>query len=79
MTPAEFLTNASVHELRSLPGIGPARALALARWRWQHDGVLTVADLEAVPNIGPETRAAIEAALVVHTDRTQTPAIRPAR
>lgn len=79
MTPDEFLTNASVHDLRSLPGIGPARALALARWRWEHDGVLTVDDLEAVPNIGPETRAAIEAALVVHANRTGTAASRPAR
>jgi DNA uptake protein ComE-like DNA-binding protein len=38
-----------------LPGIGQARALAIARERWRSRTTPAFATLERVPGIGPET------------------------
>jgi hypothetical protein len=45
----------SPRELRRLPGIGQARARAIARERWRTRATPAVATLERVPGIGPET------------------------
>jgi DNA uptake protein ComE-like DNA-binding protein len=52
----------SARDLRRLPGIGPTRALAIARARWQ-EGWRDPASWEAISGIGRETVRAIEAAL----------------
>ncbi|UCC73365.1 MAG: helix-hairpin-helix domain-containing protein [Gemmatimonadota bacterium] len=49
------LNRASVEELQALPGIGPARASAIVRWRGEHGRFRTVEDLLEVPGIGPAT------------------------
>jgi competence protein ComEA len=49
------LNRASVGELDALPGIGPARASAIVRWRGEHGSFRTVDDLLEVPGIGPAT------------------------
>jgi DNA uptake protein ComE-like DNA-binding protein len=58
------LNRAPAASLELLPGIGPARAeaIAAARCRRRFD---SVADLERVPGIGPVTRARIGAWLAV--------------
>ncbi len=49
--------------LRGLPAIGPARALAIARARWELGLTGGPESWEAIPGIGPETVRAIRAAL----------------
>jgi len=49
------LNRASLEELEALPGIGPARARAIARWRAEHGSFGTLEDLLEVPGIGPAT------------------------
>ncbi len=49
------LNRASVEELQSLPGIGPARAAAIVRWRGEHGSFQALEDLLDVPGIGPAT------------------------
>lgn len=53
---------ATVRELRALPGIGPVRALAIARQRFEHGLEGGPASWERVPGIGPETVRRLEAA-----------------
>ena len=53
----------SVRELRGLPAIGPARALEIARARWERGIVGGPEAWEDVPGIGPETVRAIRARL----------------
>lgn len=57
----------SPRELRGLPAIGPTRALAIARARW--DRALTGGPeaWEDIPGIGPETVRAIRSALAAQT------------
>ncbi len=49
------LNTVRLEELEALPGIGPARARAIVRWRDEHGGIGNLADLLAVPGIGPAT------------------------
>jgi hypothetical protein len=48
------LARLSPRELRSLPGIGESRALAIARECWER-GRLDVGELDSVPSIGEGT------------------------
>ncbi|UCC82039.1 MAG: ComEA family DNA-binding protein [Gemmatimonadota bacterium] len=59
------LNRASVKELQALPGIGPARASAIVRWRGEHGSFETVDDLLEVPGIGPATLERLRALVVV--------------
>ncbi len=49
------LNRASAGELEALPGIGPARARAIVRWREEHGRFRSVEDLLEVSGIGPAT------------------------
>ncbi len=49
------LNEASVEELERLPGIGPARARAIVRWREEHGLFRELEELLEVPGIGPAT------------------------
>lgn len=49
------LNRASVGDLAALPGIGPARAQAIANERTRGGPFTTPADLDRVPGIGPRT------------------------
>ena len=49
------LNRATAGELTGLPGIGPARAAAIVRWRETHGPFRRAEDLLAVPGIGPGT------------------------
>ncbi len=49
------LNRASLEELEALPGIGPARAGAIVRWRGEHGSFRSVDGLLEVPGIGPAT------------------------
>ena len=53
LAPVE-LERLSPRELRSLPGIGEARALAIARECWER-GHLGVDELDSIPSIGQGT------------------------
>jgi competence protein ComEA len=59
------LNRASLKELEALPGIGPARASAIVRWRGEHGSFRTVDDLLDVPGIGPATLERLRARVVV--------------
>ncbi len=53
------LNTASAAQLETLPGIGPATALAIVDDRERHGPFAAVSDLERVPGIGPAKLAAI--------------------
>ncbi len=59
------LNRASLEELEALPGIGPARARAIARWRREHGAFEVVEDLLEVPGIGPATLEQLRPLVVV--------------
>lgn len=44
-------------ELATLPGIGESKAAAIIQYRTEHGPFKTLADLDAVPGIGPSTLA----------------------
>jgi len=66
---ARYIDRWSPRELRRLPGIGQARALAIARTRFDEDLHGGVDALERVPGIGPETARRVRAWLAEHTER----------
>jgi competence protein ComEA len=47
------LNSATVAELETLPGIGPALAERIVAYREQHGPFRTVKDVQKVPGIGP--------------------------
>ena len=47
------VNTASVNDLDALPGVGPARALAIVNYRKKHGPFLSVEALSQVPGIGP--------------------------
>lgn len=47
------LNTASLTELDALPGVGPARAAAILRYRQEHGSFASVEDLSGVPGLGP--------------------------
>ncbi len=49
------VNRATLAELESLPGIGPARARAIVRWREEHGAFRELEELLEVPGIGPAT------------------------
>lgn len=49
------LNRATAGELEALPGIGPAKAAALIRWRERYGRFRKLEDVLAVPGIGPAT------------------------
>lgn len=49
------VNRASALELQALPGIGPARAEAIVRWREEHGAIRSLADLLEIRGIGPAT------------------------
>ncbi len=49
------LNDASLEELESLPGIGPARARAIVHWREERGFFRELEELLEVPGIGPAT------------------------
>lgn len=59
------VNTASVDELESLPGVGPATAAAIIDDRERNGPFATVGDLERVPGIGPAKLAAIADSVTV--------------
>jgi hypothetical protein len=53
--PDRALERMGPRALRRLPGVGQARALAIARARWETGSEGGIAALERIPGIGPET------------------------
>jgi competence protein ComEA len=47
------INQATAAQLDSLPGIGPARAAAIVRYRREHGPFASLADLGHVPGINP--------------------------
>jgi hypothetical protein len=61
----------SPRELRRLPAIGPARALAIARARWERGLSGGPEAWEDVPGIGPETVGRIRRALAAAAESSR--------
>jgi len=59
------LNRATVEQLEGLPGIGPAKAGAIVRWREQHGRFKKVEDVLGVPGIGPATLERLRPLVVV--------------
>ncbi len=59
------LNRATVEELEGLPGIGPAKAGAIVRWREEHGRFKKVEDVLGVPGIGPATLERLRPLVVV--------------
>ena len=53
------LAGATVEQLDTLPGVGPATAQKILDWRTQHGGFTSVDDLGEVPGIGPKKLATL--------------------
>jgi competence protein ComEA len=59
------LNRATVEELERLPGIGPAKARAIVRWRAEHGRFRKLEDVLGVPGIGPATLERLRPLVVV--------------
>ena len=53
------LAGATLEQLDTLPGVGPATAQKILDWRTQHGGFASVDDLGEVPGIGPKKLATL--------------------
>lgn len=60
------LNTASVSDLDALPGVGPARAASIVRYREAHGPFLSVDSLVRVPGIGPAALARLRPLVTVH-------------
>lgn len=60
------LNTATAAQLDSLPGIGPARAEAIIRWRTEHGRFGAVDDLARIPGISPAIVAKLRERVVTH-------------
>jgi len=69
----------TIRELRRLPGIGEARARAVARARRRHDARGGPLVWQDVPGVGPRTEAAIRAWLGERGGATHLPLVEAAR
>jgi competence protein ComEA len=54
------LGSATLEQLETLDGVGPATAQKIVAYRAQHGGFRSVDDLTSVPGIGPKKLAAIK-------------------
>ena len=61
------LNTADEAALKSLTGIGPAKAKAILKYRQEHGGFKSVDELKKVPGIGDKTLAALRPMLTVST------------
>jgi competence ComEA-like helix-hairpin-helix protein len=61
------VNRASAPELERLPGIGPAKAAAIVRWRTEHGPFRSLGELLEVPGIGPATAEKLRPSLVFGT------------
>jgi len=59
------LNRASAEELEVLPGIGPAKASAIVRWREEHGRFRKLEDVLGVPGVGPATLERLRPLVVV--------------
>jgi competence protein ComEA len=57
--PPISLSSATLEQLDTLDGVGPATAQKILDWRRQHGGFRSVDDLGQVPGIGPKRLAAL--------------------
>jgi competence protein ComEA len=58
-SPPISLSSATVEQLDTLDGVGPATAQRIVAWRAEHGGFRSVDDLGEVPGIGPKRMAAL--------------------
>jgi competence protein ComEA len=59
------LNTASITQLDSLPGIGPAKAAAILQYRQEHGPFNSIEDLAKVPGFGPGAMARLQPRLTV--------------
>lgn len=68
------INTANVSELQTLPGIGPSKAEAIAKYRSENGAFTSIEQLDAVPGIGPATMANLRPLVVLQEgDSPQTP------
>ncbi|HMH56688.1 MAG TPA: helix-hairpin-helix domain-containing protein [Gemmatimonadales bacterium] len=60
------INTASLAELDALPGIGPAKARAILRYREEHGGFATIEGLAGVPGLTRAVLARLKERVVVH-------------
>ncbi len=63
--PKVDMNRATAEELQVLPGIGPARAQAIVRWRDEKGPFRNFQDLTKVPGIGPATASRLRSRVVI--------------
>jgi competence protein ComEA len=63
--PPVDLNTATLEQLDTLDGVGPAIAAKILAWREEHGGFRSVEDLGEIPGIGPKRLEALRARVVV--------------